>query len=365
MLAARLMEALQKLQPDVAFIGVAGPQMRAAGCICLVPMEELAVMGAVEVLRYLPRILSAKRKIIHYFKKNPPSAFIGIDYPGFNLILERVFKKQGIPTFHYNSPSIWAWRKYRIYKIAKAVDLMLGIFPFGADIYAAHQVPFQFIGHPLADEIPRVANKSQYKQQLGYDTNALLVAILPGSRSSEIHYLGQRFIAAAKWCYQRDNRLQFIIPAVNETAKLQLTKLAQTIAPELPLRIVLQQSQAILLAADVGLIASGTATLEAMLCKVPMVVAYYLNPISYWIARALIHIPYFSLPNLLANKKIVPELLQQQVTPQNLGQNLLDWFASPQKMQETKAIFDELHQLLQKNAGETAAQAIAQFLRAQ
>ncbi|MFU8798034.1 MAG: lipid-A-disaccharide synthase, partial [Gammaproteobacteria bacterium] len=299
-LGGNLMKALKKYYPDAIFEGIAGAHMVEQGCLPLFPIEALSVMGISDVLRQLPRLLSMRRHIIQHFLKNPPDIFIGIDAPDFNLTIELKLRKAGIKTVHYNSPSVWAWKKNRIHKIKRAVDLMLLLFPFEIPIYENHDIPYCFVGHPLADTIPLENNQDAARQRLNLPLETKIVALLPGSRQQEIRLLGEPFLNAAKWVLQQQYPVQFIAPMVNLDRHNQFDALKQRYAPQLPLTIVDGHSHDVMAAADVILIAAGTATLEAMLIKRPMVVAYRLSQLNYWVAKMLVRLKYFSLPNLLA-----------------------------------------------------------------
>lgn len=357
-LGARLIAAIRRKHPNVNIEGVAGPEMIAAGCRAIVPMEQLAVMGVVDVLRNLPRLLAIRRQLIRHFLANPPDVFIGVDYPDFNLSLELSLCKTGIKTVHYNSPTVWAWRQGRVKKIAKATRLMLTLFPFEASFYEQHRVPVRYVGHPLADEIELTVDRKRARLALNLSENARIIALLPGSRGSEIRYLAEDFIRTAQWLLARCPDLQFIAPMVNAKRREQFTAIVERIAPDLPLQIIEGQSRQVMAAADVILLASGTATLEAMLLKRPMVVAYRFAWLNYWIARFLIKIRSFSLPNLLAGKVLVPEFFQEAVTPEQLGTALLNYLENPEHVSQLTTEFNSAHQQLRRNASETAASAI-------
>ena len=366
-LGAGLIAALQKRFETVEVIGIAGPRMQALGARSLFPMERLSVMGLVEPLKRLPELLRIRRNLRLHFLENRPDVFIGIDSPDFNLGLEEALKAAGIPTVHYVSPSVWAWRQGRIKKIARAVDHMLTLLPFEADFYREHEVPVTFVGHPLADEIPLEVDVAAARKKLALSRADRVVALLPGSRGGEVRLLGPLFLQAANWCHQRRPELKFVLPAANAERRQQIeTQLAEMSGAEnLPVTVLDGDSQTALAAADAVLIASGTATLETMLMGKPMVVAYKMAALSYAIFSRMLHTPWVSLPNLLAQKELVPEILQDDATPEALGAAILRYFDDPLLHDQLQRDFSELHQQLRRNASEKAAEAICRLLEAQ
>ncbi|MCQ3829528.1 lipid-A-disaccharide synthase [Microbulbifer elongatus] len=363
-LGAGLIAALQKRFSSVEVVGIAGPRMLALGAQSLFPMERLSVMGLVEPLKRLPELLRIRRTLREQFIANPPDIFIGIDSPDFNLGLEEALRAAGIPTVHYVSPSVWAWRRGRIKKIARAVDHMLTLLPFEADFYREHQVPVTFVGHPLADEIPLDVDVAEARRALGFAEQDEIVALLPGSRGGEVRLLGPLFLQAALWCQQRRPGLKFVLPAASPERRAQLEQqLAQAPAlQELSLTIIDGNSQQALAASDAVLIASGTATLETMLMNKPMVVAYKMATLSYAIFSRMLHTPWVSLPNLLAQKELVPEILQDDATPEALGAAVLNYFHDPLAGDQLRRAFSEMHQELRRNASEKAADAVCALL---
>ncbi|WP_020413513.1 lipid-A-disaccharide synthase [Microbulbifer variabilis] len=360
-LGAGLMAALKKRLPQVQFEGIAGPRMLALGAESLFPMERLSVMGLVEPLKRLPELLKIRRSLRQHFLDNPPDLFIGIDSPDFNLSLEESLKVEGVRTMHYVSPSVWAWRRGRIKKIARAVDHMLTLLPFEADFYRQNQVPVTFVGHPLADDIPLQVSSIAARKELGFSESDRVIALLPGSRGGEVRLLGPLFLQTARWCHQRNADLKFVLPAANEQ---RLTELQEQLKdfPGLPVTLLEGDSHKALSAADSVLIASGTATLETMLLKKPMVVAYKLGRISYVIVSRMLHTPWVSLPNLLAQRELVPEILQSNATAENLGAALMRYFEDPLLGDQLHREFDDLHQQLRRNASERAADAVCSLL---
>ncbi|KZZ37220.1 lipid-A-disaccharide synthase, partial [Oleiphilus sp. HI0117] len=278
-LGAGLIKSLLKRYPNARFEGIGGPLMLAEGFNSHVPMERLSVMGLVEVLGRIFELIGIRRRLKQHFLKSRPDAFIGIDAPDFNIGLELALRKKGLKTGHYVSPSVWAWRQKRIFKIARAVDLMLTLFPFEAKFYKAHDVAVRFVGHPLADSIPEHSDKSSAREALGLDQNAKLVALLPGSRAGEISYIGKSFLDTACWLYERDPNIKFVLPYVNEARKEQILSLLDDCEVNLPLTLISGRSREVMAASDVIVLASGTATLEAMLVNRPMVVSYRVSKI--------------------------------------------------------------------------------------
>ncbi len=363
-LGAGLIEAIRKQHPEAEFEGIGGSAMIALGMESLFPMERLSVMGLFEVLPRLFELIGIRRKLYQHFTQNPPDLFVGIDSPDFTLGLEGKLRRQGIKTVHYVSPSVWAWRQKRIFKIAKSVDLMLTLFPFEARFYKEHQVPVRFVGHPLADLIPSDVSKSQAlselcaRHQLVVGQNEPVVALLPGSRSGEIHYLGSVFLQAARQVHRQSPNVRFLLPYVNEARKAQIIQMIQAEASDLPIDLVEGDSRTVMAASDVILLASGTATLEAMLLKKPMVVAYRMSAITFYIMSKLMKAPYIALPNLLANKALVPELIQAQASPDNLAREVLVRLNDEEKRKALHQQFAQIHDSLRRGASEEAASAV-------
>ena len=357
-LAAGLIKAIREKVPDAVFEGIAGPRMQEAGCVSLYPMAELAVMGLVEVLKHLPRLISIRRGLKRHFLDKPPDIFIGVDAPDFNLGLERSLKQSGILTLHYVSPSVWAWRKYRVRKIAASVDCMLTLFPFEEHFYVEQQVPARCVGHPLADLIVDDVSPAQARRQIKLEHKGPVVALLPGSRVGEIKRMAADFLNAAVWCYQRRDDLHFVVPLANYECQLAFEEVLSTIETRLPLTLLVGQGLQSMAAANAVMLASGTATLECMLLKRPMVVAYRLSPVTYQIARMLVSSSYFSLPNLLADRPLVKELIQGEVSPESLGREILALIEDPQRAQELAGIFSAIHAELRRDANRAAADTV-------
>ena len=363
-LGAGLITALQKSHPDAIFEGVGGPKMQALGCISLYPMETLSVMGLVEPLKRLPALLRMRRGLVDHFIAQPPDVFIGIDAPDFNLGIELRLKKAGIPTVHYVSPSVWAWRQGRIKKIARAVNHMLTLLPFEADFYQRHNVPVTFVGHHLADELPLQPNIEGARAQLNLPANTPVIALLPGSRQSEVALLGQLFLDAARLCLKENPELSFVLPAANPARRQQIdTMLAE--AGDLPVHVLDGQSHLAMEAADVVLLASGTTALEAMLLKKPMVVSYKTGWLTHAIISRMLKVPYVSLPNLLAGRELVPEVLQDDATADRLAGLLMARLGDSALAIKLRSDFTQIHQQIKCNGNEKAAEAVLSVIAKQ
>lgn len=357
-LGAQLAAALKQRNPQIEIEGIFGAGMIDAGCVQLASMDTLAVMGFVDPILSLPSILRLRSWIIRYILDDPPDLFIGIDAPDFNLGLEAIMRQHGIPTVHLVSPTIWAWRPGRIKKIQKATDLMLCVFPFEEQIYRDHNVPVKFIGHPTADLIPLDADKVAAKLKLGYQADDQVLAFLPGSRNSEMQHMVPLYLRALKICHARQPNLRFVTALVQPAYVEFVEYWRNKIAPELEIKYVIQQSFAVMAAADCALVTSGTATLETMLHKTPMVISYKTNWLNYQIGKALIKVKFIGLPNLLANASIVPEFIQHAATPENLATALLDLLDSNTLREQQLTQFYKIHNQLRQGASQQAATAI-------
>ncbi|MDH3980070.1 MAG: lipid-A-disaccharide synthase [Gammaproteobacteria bacterium] len=360
-IAADLIRAIREQEPDALFEGVAGPRMIDAGCTSLYPMERLSVMGLTEVIRHLPGLLAMRRALRRHFLRQPPDLFIGVDAPDFNLALERSLRQRGIRTLHYVSPSVWAWRQYRVRKIAASVDCMLTLFPFEARFYRERQVPARFVGHPLADLVAEEVDQGAARAHLDITHGGPLAALLPGSRVSEVKRLAVPFLQAAAWCHERRADLHFVVPLANAACRAAFDEARATVGADLPLTLVQGQGLEAMAAADAVLLASGTATLECMLLKRPMVMAYRLSALSYRLARMLVKTPFYSLPNLLAGRPLVKELIQHEVTAENLGRELLALLENPVRAGDLSREFAEIHKELRRDASHSAAQIALQM----
>lgn len=367
LLGAGVIREIRKLHPDVRFEGVGGPLMLEQGCRSLFSMERLSVMGLVEVLKHLPELLSIRRKLRNHFLQDPPDVFIGIDAPDFNLGLETDLKNAGIPTVHYVSPTVWAWRPGRVTKIRAAVDLMLSIFPFEAAFLEQHRVPVRYVGHPLADEIPLQNDRYAARMALAVDDKPHVVALLPGSRVGEIESLSATFIQTALQLVERYPDAHFLVPLINARTRTAFESILNREAPDLPVTLVDGQARTAMIAADVVLTASGTATLEALLLKRAMVVAYRLNPLTYWIVKRfnLVRIPYVAMANLLAGEELAPEFIQDAATPEALADALSELLESPQRVSDIQQRYTELHQRLHQDSSRKAAEAVLALINKQ
>lgn len=361
-LGAGLIQALQKSSPDLNAYGVGGIEMLASGFHSLYDIEKLTLMGFIDPLFHLRELLEIRNGLYQHFLQNRPDVFIGIDSPDFNLGLEIKLRKEKIPIVHYVSPSVWAWRQKRVIKISKAVDLMLTLFPFEADFYKKHNIPVCFVGHPLADLIPLKPDKLAARKKLNLDPEKKYIAILPGSRKSELKHLAPAFIKAAYRCWKLRPSLEFITTAANSKRNEDFQTLWQASIPEVPIKFFERASHDVMEAADVVLVASGTASLEAMLYKRPMVIAFRTNALTYQIAKHLVKVPFIGLPNLLANQKLVPEFIQKEATPEKLTMALLDFLDHPEKTAELEKQFTQLHNELRRDASQEAANAVLQLI---
>ena len=357
-LGASLIRAARRKNPDIEFEGVAGPAMRAEGCKAWFDCRELAVMGLFEVVRHLPRLLGIRRQIKQRLFADPPDVLVGIDAPDFNLPVERVARGHGIPTVHYVCPSVWAWRQGRVKVLRRSCDRVLCLLPFESAFLATHGVSGQFVGHPLADEIPDVVDKADARRKLGL--TGTVIALLPGSREGEVARLGPVFAQAAGWIAQRVSGASFVIPAASQGLGNLFEAAMKMHAPDCEARIIDGRAREVIAASDVVLVASGTATLEAMLINRPMVMAYKLSPLTYWVARLLklVRVSHYSLPNLLAGRPLIKELIQSDATAEAMGASVLELLESREKQNELEKIFSSLHDQLRCSASDRAAEAI-------
>ena len=365
-LGAGLIHALKACYPHAKFIGIGGERMIAEGFETLFDMEELSVMGLVEVLKHLPRLLKIRRSIIEQLSALKPDVFIGIDAPDFNLDVELKLKQRGIKTIHYVSPSVWAWRQKRVYKIAAATNLVLAFLPFEKAFYDRFNVPCRFIGHTMADAIPLKPNREEACQLLNLDPTQRYVAILVGSRGSEVEFLSEPFLQTAQLLHQRYPDVKFLVPLINQKRRQQFEQIKQRVVPELDMILLDGNARAAMITAEATLLASGTAALEAMLCKSPMVVGYRMKPFTYFLAKRLVKTKYVSLPNLLADEMLVPELIQEDCNPTNLAEKLSLYLSEDKSAVQNRHVllqrFAELHQRIQCNADQQAAQAVIDLL---
>jgi lipid-A-disaccharide synthase len=364
-LGAGLIEAIREQAPDATFFGVAGPKMIAAGCEPWYRVEEISVMGFAEVLPHLPRLLRLRRELIRRIRDAPADVFVGIDSPDFNLPAAATLKSAGIPTVQYVSPQVWAWRQSRVKTIRKAVDLVLCVLPFETRFYEEHGVNAKFIGHPLADAIPLASDRSEARARLGLPRAAPVLALLPGSRRSEVASLARPFMETAAWLQRERPELEVAVALASEPIGEQFRAAADGVALARSPRLVTAHAREVMTAADVVLTASGTASLEALLLKRPMVVAHRIVPLTYWIVRRLgvAKLPHFSLPNLLAGRGVVPEFVQDQVRPEVLGPPLLALLNGEATAAGWYDVFAAIHQQLRCDASKAAAREVLELVR--
>ncbi|WP_312241340.1 lipid-A-disaccharide synthase [Pantoea sp.] len=362
-LGAGLIRALKAKHPDAHFVGVAGPLMQAEGCEAWYEMEELAVMGVVEVVERLPRLLKIRRDLTQRFSALRPDVFVGIDAPDFNITLEGRLKRAGIRTIHYVSPSVWAWRQKRVFKIGRNTDLVLAFLPFEKAFYDRFDVPCRFIGHTMADAMPLQPDKLAARRELGIAADALCLALLPGSRNAEVEMLSADFLKTARLLRVRYPTLEIVVPLVNAKRRAQFERIKAEVAPELPMHLLDGKGREAMVASDAALLASGTAALECMLAKCPMVVGYRMKPFTFWLAKRLVKTPYVSLPNLLAGREIVKELLQEECQPDALAAALEPLLHAGSARDTLLATFHQLHEQIRWNADEQAAQAVLELAR--
>lgn len=359
LLGASLMRALKARHPGVEFRGIGGPGMIAEGIDSRFPLETLSVMGLVEVLKHLPELIRVRRALRADALAWRPDVMIGIDAPDFNLGLERQLREAGLTTVHYVSPTVWAWRQGRVKGIARSVDAMLTFLPFEAAFYAQHHLPVAFVGHPLADELPLDSDRGAARAALGLPLDAQVLAVLPGSRANEIRFLGESFLEAAERLCRERPALKVVIPAATPLRREELERLLAA-RPLLAERLTLLDGQArqAMVASDAVLLASGTAALEAMLCHRAMLVAYRMAPLTHWLASRLVKTEWISLPNLIAQETMVPELIQDAATPEAIVERLGPMLDDAEARGALEARFAALHAGLQRNASARAVEAI-------
>ncbi len=357
-LGARVLAALRQRFPDLRVEGIGGPLMEAQGLRSMAPLERLAVMGFVEPLSRLPELLRIRREVLAHFSANPPDIFLGIDSPDFNLRLEQQLRVRGVATAHLVSPSVWAWRAGRIRKIKRAVDLMLCLFPFETAIYRQHGVPVQFVGHPLADEIPLQPDRAAARRALGLAPASRVLALLPGSRAGEVRLLAPLFLRTVALLREADPGLVLLLPAANPARAEELESLLASHAVP-GVTLVHGRSREVMTASDAVLLASGTATLEAALLRRPMVVAYRMGALSWLLLRQLVKIPYAALPNILAGRALVPELLQGSATPEAMAEALQPLLSGGPAVSAQLQGFDSIQRDLSGGFAERAADALA------
>ena len=363
-LGAGLIEALRSRRPGLAIAGVAGPKMVAAGCVQWAEAERLAVMGLFEVLRHLPDLFALRKDLEARIAAAGPALYVGIDAPEFNLSLAARLKRRGLTTIQYVSPQVWAWRRGRVAKMAATLDLVLCLLPFEKRFYDGRGLTAEFVGHPLADRLPLTPDRARARAQLRLPAEAAVVALLPGSRRGEVERLSEPFLGAARWLAKELPGVRFVAPMANGTARAIFEAANARLGPGLDLMITDGGADCALTAANCALVASGTATLETLLCKRPMVVAYRVSAATFALVKlfGLIKAPFVSQPNLLAGRKVVPELIQGAATPERLGAELLDWLEAPTRVAALEKEVLAIHQTLRRNASERAAEAVLKVL---
>lgn len=359
-LGAGLMSALKQRYPHIRFVGIAGPKMQAEGCEAWYQMDELSVMGIVEVLGKLRRILSIRKALTTRIKALKPDLFMGIDAPDFNLSLEGKLKQAGIKTMHYVSPSVWAWKQKRVFKIKRNTDLMLTFLPFEKAFYDKYDVPCRFIGHKMADDIALSPDKAQMRAKLSIPADAKVLSLLPGSRHAEVSLLSEPFLQAAQLVQQSISSLYIVVPLANAKRRQEFLQIKAQVAPDLQVTLLDGQAREAMIASDAAILASGTVALECMLAKCPMVVGYKMKSFTFWLAKKLVKTPYVSLPNILAGKEIVAELLQDECTPANLAERIVTLLNDDNAA--LKETFLSLHQQIRCNADAQAAEAVLTML---
>lgn len=363
LLASHLIRALRAHLPNAEFCGIGGPKMEVEGFDAWWQAETLAVNGYVDALKRYRELSGIRKRLLKRLKEDPPDLFIGVDAPDFNLWLEEKLRKSGVPTVHYVSPSIWAWRGKRVFKVGRAADAVLCLFPFEPALYEKHGIRAHYVGHPLADTFPLKVDRDAVRERLSIPTGAKVIAMLPGSRNGEVSRLAEDFVATAQRLLEHDSSLRFLVPLVTrETRHLFETAMHKANAQDLPIRILFGHSQDAMSAADVVLVASGTATLEAALLKRPMVIAYRLANLSYRIMKRLAYLPYVGLPNILAREFLVPEFIQDAVTPIALADAIEKWLLDRDACEKVADRFESMHRELKQGHAERAAQAILPLL---
>jgi lipid-A-disaccharide synthase len=362
-LGGPLIEALADRAPGSRFFGIAGPRMAEAGCEAWFSADELAVMGLAEIVRHLPRLLRLRRDLLQRFAATAPDAYVGIDSPEFNLRVAAALKRRGIPTVQYVSPQVWAWRQERVRTIGQSVDLVLCVLPFEPAFYAAHSVRAVFVGHPLADRIPFEMDAGAARAALGLSATGEVIAVLPGSRAGEVTRLGPPFAATLAWLQARRPSLSFVAPMANAGARERFERDLREYAPQAAVRLLDGRAHEAIAASDAVLVASGTATLETALLKRPMVVAYRVAPLTGWLLREmkLVKTEFFSHPNLLAGRPLVPEFFQEQVRPEVLGPALLEQLDRPDRA-ALIGEYGRIHRMLRCDASQRAADAVLELV---
>ncbi len=363
-LAGGLLRAIHDIEPDAGVSGLGGPEFVAAGGNAIASMDAMAVMGLFEVVVHLPRLLALRARLVRQFLALRPDVFVGIDAPDFNLDLELQLRRRGVHTVQYVGPSVWAWRNNRLRKIARAVERVLVLFPFEQAFYDAAGIPCTYVGHPLADAIALEPDRGAARQRLGLEAGAIVVALLPGSRHAEIRQHAGVFLQAADWIARRCPEARFVVSLRDDQGLEQLrAEMRRLGLDRLPIQLQCNRTHDALAAADAALVASGTVTLEALLCKCPMVVAYRMHPVSYHILRKMVSVRHVALPNLLCGAEVVPELLQDQCRPELLGAEVMRWLQDTGACAVLKDRFTQQHLQLRHGASARAAAAVLAVAR--
>lgn len=365
LIASHLIHALRARLPNAVFYGIGGPKMCGQGFDALFPLEKLAVRGYVEVLKHYREISGIRRSLKKQLLADPPDVFIGIDAPDFNLALEKALKNRGIPAIHYVGPSIWAWRGGRIHKIGASVSRILALFPFEPPLYEKEGIPVTYVGHPLADILPVEDKREAARDLLALPQAQPIFALLPGSRQSELQYMADTFIKTARMIHEANPDALFLVPLTTRETRLMFEEaLYRCKATELPIRMLFGHAHEAMMASDVVLVASGTASLEAALVKRPMAIVYKMAPFSYRLMRRMGYQPYIGLPNILAGRFVVPEFIQDDATPENLSQALMNLYADKETCEQIREVFHDIHLQLRQDTAAKAAEAIIGHLPA-
>ena len=363
-LGAGLMQALLKKTQNIEFVGIAGPKMQALGCRSLYSMDELTVMGILVSLVSIARILWIRNRLYRYLVKNPPDVFVGIDAPDFNLGLEARLRKKGITCIHYVSPTVWAWRRYRLKKIKRAVDHMLAILPFEEAFYKEYNIPVTYVGHPMAEEIELHPDVQAARKRLGLPEDRVIVALLPGSRRSELERHGHLFVDTVRWIHERNRKLQFVVAPVDISTQKQFENaITEQQGKNLPIEIITGKSREVMTACDLVVLASGTAALEAALLKKPMVVTYRVSFLTYIIVKLLSHVKYYSMPNNLAGRELVPELMQYDATAENIGRAVEKILSDPEEKNHLVEELEKMHLDLKRDGDQRAAETVLSYIK--
>lgn len=362
-LAAGLIAGLQKKFPNAIFEGIAGPRMQALGCKSLFPMEKLAIIGVVEIINSIFTLACIRKNLVKHFIASVPDLVIGIDAPQFNIGVEERLRSAGIPTIHYVSPTIWAWRHYRIKHIQRAVDHMLVLFPFEKKIFEEKGIPVTYVGHPLADEIGENIDMDLARSTLSLPLNQVVIGLLPGSRESELNRHADLFIRTAQWLHARNSKIVFAVPFVNSATRAIFERaISVNNAGNLPITLIDGAARKVMEASDVLIVASGTATLEAALLRRPMVVTYKVNWLTYFIFRLFSNIRLYSLPNNLVGYELLPELMQSRATPKAIGKAAEHFISHPDAMEKVRQVLEEMGSQLRQNANAKSTEAVTKFI---